>query len=71
MAILLRLLLWLINTFENKVVGVGMGDKGKLTRILNLYFGSPWTYVAVGVRSAPGQLYIDEYLTELMYLDIP
>jgi len=54
-------ILQVTNTFENKVVGIGMGDKGKLTRILNLYFGSLWTYVSLdGKQSAPGQLQLKD-----------
>jgi 3-dehydroquinate dehydratase-1 len=37
-----------------------MGDLGKISRILCLYLGSPYTYVSLGKAVAPGQFSIDE-----------
>ena len=43
--------------FEGKVIGIGMGEKGKLTRILGTYFGSILTFASMdGKSSAPGQI---------------
>ena len=60
-----------INDFENKVIGIGMGDKGKLTRVLNLYFGSILTYIVFNRRkmSAPGQLDVNELCNLLTVID--
>ncbi|MBW9221221.1 type I 3-dehydroquinate dehydratase [Methanothermococcus sp. SCGC AD-155-M21] len=46
-----------IQEFEGKVIGIGMGEKGKLTRILGTYFGSILTFASMeGKSSAPGQI---------------
>jgi 3-dehydroquinate dehydratase-1 len=37
-----------------------MGDNGRLSRILCLYLGSPYTYVSLGKPIAPGQFSVDE-----------
>ena len=37
-----------------------MGDMGRLSRILCLYLGSPYTYASLGRPVAPGQLSVDE-----------
>jgi len=37
-----------------------MGDAGKISRILCLYLGSPYTYVSLGKAVAPGQFSVDE-----------
>ena len=43
--------------FEGRVIGIGMGEKGKLTRILATYFGSVLTFASMGGKhSAPGQM---------------
>ena len=43
--------------FEGNVIGIGMGEKGKLTRILATYFGSVLTFASMGGKpSAPGQI---------------
>ena len=37
-----------------------MGDFGKMSRILCMYLGSPYTYVSLGKAIAPGQFSVDE-----------
>lgn len=37
------------------LVAFCMGEQGRLSRILCLYAGSPWTYVSMGAPVAPGQ----------------
>lgn len=45
-----------------EVIAFGMGDGAKLSRVLNLIVGSPFTYVFSGQGSpvAPGQLAVEE-----------
>ncbi|XRO75931.1 type I 3-dehydroquinate dehydratase [Methanocaldococcus sp. 28A] len=46
-----------INKYSGKIIGIGMGEKGKLTRILGVYFGSILTFASYkGKSSAPGQI---------------
>ena len=45
---------------KNKLIAFAMGDNGRISRILCLYLGSPYTYVSLGKPVAPGQLSIDE-----------
>ncbi len=40
------------------LVAFCMGDKGRMSRILCLYLGSPYTYVSLGRPVAPGQFSI-------------
>ncbi len=42
------------------LISFSMGDSGKISRILCLYLGSPYTYVSLGKAIAPGQFSIDE-----------
>lgn len=42
------------------LIAFAMGDYGKITRILCLCLGSPYTYVSLGRPVAPGQFSIDE-----------
>jgi len=37
-----------------------MGDFGRISRILCLYLGSPFTYVSLGKAIAPGQFSLTE-----------
>ena len=48
------------NKGKNNLIAFAMGDVGKISRILCLYFGSPYTYVSLGKAVAPGQFSIDE-----------
>ena len=45
---------------KNNLIAFAMGDKGKISRILCLYLGSPYTYVSLGKAVAPGQFSVDE-----------
>lgn len=42
------------------LIAFSMGDSGRLSRILCLYLGSPYTYVSLGKPVAPGQFSVDE-----------
>ena len=41
---------------RSTLVSFAMGDAGRLTRVLCLHLGSPYTYVSLGRALAPGQL---------------
>jgi 3-dehydroquinate dehydratase type I len=43
---------------DKKIVAIGMGEKGKITRPASLLLGAPFTYASMstGKESAPGQL---------------
>ena len=45
---------------KNNLIAFTMGDEGKISRILCLYLGSPYTYVSLGKAVAPGQFSVDE-----------
>jgi len=45
---------------KNSLISFAMGDYGKISRILCLYLGSPYTYVSLGKAVAPGQFSVDE-----------
>ena len=45
---------------RTNLISFAMGDAGKLSRILCLYLGSPYTYVSLGKAVAPGQFSVDE-----------
>ena len=42
------------------LISFAMGDLGRISRILCLYLGSPYTYVSLGKAVAPGQFNVDE-----------
>jgi 3-dehydroquinate dehydratase-1 len=42
------------------LIAFAMGDSGRISRILCLYLGSPYTYVSLGKPIAPGQFSVDE-----------
>lgn len=42
------------------LIAFAMGDQGRITRILSLFLGSPYTYVSLGKPIAPGQFSFDE-----------
>ncbi len=48
------------NIGKNKLIAFAMGDNGRISRILCLYLGSPYTYASLGKPVAPGQISIDE-----------
>ena len=45
---------------KNNLIAFAMGDLGRISRILCLYLGSPYTYVSLGKPVAPGQFSVDE-----------
>ena len=45
---------------KNNLIAFSMGDNGRISRILCLYLGSPYTYVSLGKPIAPGQFSVDE-----------
>jgi 3-dehydroquinate dehydratase-1 len=48
------------NKGKNNLISFAMGDFGRISRILCLYLGSPYTYVSLGKAIAPGQFSVDE-----------
>ena len=45
---------------KNNLISFAMGDLGRISRILCLHLGSPYTYVSLGKAVAPGQFSVDE-----------
>ena len=45
---------------KNNLISFAMGDMGRISRVLCLYLGSPYTYVSLGKAVAPGQFSVDE-----------
>ncbi len=45
---------------KSNLISFAMGDHGRISRILCLYLGSPYTYVSLGKAIAPGQFSVDE-----------
>jgi len=51
----------LYNKSDNSnLIAFAMGDYGRISRIICLYLGSPFTYVSLGKPVAPGQFSVDE-----------
>ena len=48
------------NNGKTNLIAFAMGDNGRMSRILCLYLGSPYTYVSLGKPVAPGQFSVDE-----------
>lgn len=44
----------------NGLIAFAMGDFGRISRILCLHLGAPYTYVSLGKPVAPGQFSLDE-----------
>jgi len=58
----------LMNKYSGKIIAIGMGESGKLTRILGLDFGSILTFASMeGKASAPGQVDVKK-LKEILNL---
>ena len=54
-------ILTLYNNSKNvKLIAFSMGNFGKMSRLLCLLLGSPYTYVSFGKPIAPGQFSLDE-----------
>ena len=45
---------------KSSLISFAMGDMGRISRILCLCLGSPYTYVSLGKAVAPGQFSVDE-----------
>ena len=45
---------------DTKLIAFSMGNYGRVSRILCLFLGSPYTYVSLGKPVAPGQFSVDE-----------
>jgi len=45
---------------NTKLIAISMGNFGKMSRLLCLLLGSPYTYVSLGKPIAPGQFSLDE-----------
>ena len=45
---------------DTKLIAFSMGNYGRISRILCLFLGSPYTYVSLGKPVAPGQFSVDE-----------
>ena len=45
---------------KTNLIAFAMADAGRISRILCLYLGSPYTYVSLGKPIAPGQFSVDE-----------
>ena len=45
---------------KTNLIAFAMGDNGRISRILCLYLGSPYTYVSLGKPIASGQFSVDE-----------
>ncbi len=59
----------ILSLYDNKntrLIAFCMGDIGKVSRLLSLFFGSPFTYVSLGKPIAAGQLKLDELKSMLM-----
>jgi len=48
------------NSAKTNLIAFAMGDYGKMSRILCLYLGAPFTYVSLGKPVAPGQFSLDQ-----------
>ena len=54
-------ILALYNNSKNvKLIAFSMGNFGKMSRLLCMFLGSPYTYVSLGKPIAPGQFSLDE-----------
>ncbi|NPA13353.1 MAG: type I 3-dehydroquinate dehydratase [Aquificae bacterium] len=50
-----------------KLVAIGMGELGKLTRVAGYFFGSIFTYTYIGKSFAPGQIEATKLIEELKF----
>jgi 3-dehydroquinate dehydratase-1 len=48
------------NSTKTNLIAFAMGNEGRMSRILCLYLGAPFTYVSLGKPVAPGQFSLDE-----------
>ncbi len=52
---------------DKKLVAIGMGELGRITRVAGFFFGSVITYSYIGVAFAPGQIEIEKLKDELKF----
>ena len=52
---------------DKKLVAIGMGELGRITRVAGFFFGSLITYTYIGVSFAPGQIELDKLKEELYF----
>ncbi len=54
---------------EKKLIGLCMGERGEITRVLAPVFGAPWTYAPLEEEdvTAPGQILLDELVDVYRY----
>ena len=52
---------------DKKIVAIGMGELGRITRAAGFFFGSLITYSYIGVAFAPGQIEIEKLKDELEF----
>jgi 3-dehydroquinate dehydratase-1 len=48
------------NSSKANIIAFAMGDNGRMSRILCLYLGAPFTYVSLGKPVAPGQFSLEQ-----------
>ncbi len=48
------------NSSKTNLIAFAMGDDGRMSRILCLYLGAPFTYVSLGKPVAPGQFSLEQ-----------
>ena len=59
-------------SYKNKLLGrkliaIGMGELGRITRVAGYFFGSIITYTYIGKSVAPGQIDIDKLIEEMRF----
>jgi len=52
---------------DKKLVAIGMGELGKITRVAGFFFGSVLTYTYIGRSFAPGQIEAGKLIEELKF----
>ena len=53
-----------------KIIAIGMGELGKITRVAGYFFGSVMTYTFIGKAVAPGQIDLDTLKKELQFYKV-
>ncbi|SNZ10374.1 3-dehydroquinate dehydratase [Persephonella hydrogeniphila] len=52
---------------DKKLVAIGMGELGRITRVAGFFFGSVLTYTYIGKSFAPGQIEAGRLIEELKF----
>lgn len=58
-----RLTIFLLKQKHENIVVIGMGEKGKPTRVIFPFFGSLITYASLNISSAPGQISLSDMVS--------